>query len=99
MVTAHEWSVVGPDGLTESSAATGSAFMCLDEDELLPTSPFTPASKYRGSIVLDSKSTSGALLFRPSSWPPGWEWIPRLVLQPDFVISPRGGSGGGPATA
>ena len=73
-ITPHQWSVVGPDGVTESAIATGAAFTCLESSEQLPVEQFTPSSKYRGKIVLDTASASGVLLFRPGITNGGWEW-------------------------
>jgi hypothetical protein len=72
-INPFSWSIVDPDGITESSVTSGQSYSCLKSDEQLSTGPFTPASKYRGSIVLDSKNTSGILMFRPAPTV-GWEW-------------------------
>ncbi|NMH97295.1 hypothetical protein [Pseudonocardia acidicola] len=75
-ISPSEWAVVGPDGVTESSVASGPSFSCLRSSDMFPTDPLTPASKYRGSIVLDTRSTSGTLTFRPGFFggSGGWEW-------------------------
>ncbi|WP_181780793.1 hypothetical protein [Pseudonocardia pini] len=41
----------------------------------LPDS-LSPASKYRGAVVLDSANSSGTLIFRPNFTDDdgGWEW-------------------------
>ncbi len=66
---------MGQDGLTESSLATGPSFGCLDRSMSLPDS-LSPASKYRGAVVLDSANSSGTLIFRPNFTDDdgGWEW-------------------------
>jgi serine phosphatase RsbU (regulator of sigma subunit) len=68
-------AVVGPDGLTECPVFSGASFGCLKDTEMLPQNPFTPASKYRGSVLLDTRHTSGATTFRPATMGGGgWEW-------------------------
>lgn len=66
--------MIGPDGVTEDAVATGPAFGCLDQAEQLPVDPFSPSSKFRGSLVLDTRSDSGTLVFRPGVGGAGWEW-------------------------
>ena len=70
----YSWSAIGPDGVTESSLTTAATFSCLDSKAQLPVD-FSPASKYRGSIMLDTSSTTGTLIFRPAFVNAGgWEW-------------------------
>jgi hypothetical protein len=72
-ISPSEWSIVGPDGVTESSLGTGPAYSCLDQKDQFPGQQFTPASKYRGTLALDTANTSGNLLYRPLGGG-GWEW-------------------------
>ncbi|WP_433507291.1 hypothetical protein ACQP04_12985 [Pseudonocardia halophobica] len=68
------WSAVGEDGITQTSLATAPSFSCLNSNEQLP-SQLSPASKYRGSIVLDISSPAGTLIFsHPNPTLGGWEW-------------------------
>jgi hypothetical protein len=68
------WSAVGEDGSTQTSLATAPSFSCLNSNEQLP-SQLSPASKYRGSIVLDVSSPTGTLIFsHPNPTLGGWEW-------------------------
>ena len=75
-IVGGDWSVVGPDGVTESEVWTMPAASCLPSKQLFPSDPLSPASKYRGSIILDTRSASGVAMFRPGfmSDHGGWEW-------------------------
>lgn len=68
------WSIVGSDGIIESSVSTGPSFSCLDPKDHFPNEQFAPAAKYRGAIVLDTANTSGILMYRPLGKGGGWEW-------------------------
>ncbi|WP_258946824.1 hypothetical protein [Lentzea californiensis] len=78
LVTGHDFAIVGPDGVTETALVTGAAFMCHNQQEWLPTSPFAPASTYRGKLPLDTRNTSGTITYRPPLFgmagSGGWEW-------------------------
>jgi hypothetical protein len=71
-----DWSIVGPDGLTESNLDTFATYSCLDEREMLPTGGIGPGENVVGKVALDSANTSGVLVFRPwwNGGGPGWEW-------------------------
>lgn len=75
-ITAHDFSIVGPDGVTESSLSTGPAFSCLRNEEYLPTEPYATGSKYIGKIVLDTRNASGVVTYRSPAigLQGGWEW-------------------------
>jgi hypothetical protein len=71
----HYWSVVGEDGITESALTTAAIHSCLDESELLPSSGIGPGENVDGKLVLDTKSSSGVLVYKPWYNPGGgWEW-------------------------
>lgn len=72
-MSAWDFRVIGPDGTRENDS-TGSASMCLDSSEALP-SEIGPGEHVVGTIVLDSKYTSGALAFVPAWIAGGWEWV------------------------
>jgi hypothetical protein len=73
-INPFEFSTIGADGITEQSLTTGAAFTCLDTSEQFPAN-LSPGSKYRGSIVLDTKNPSGVLVYRPGFMlGGGWEW-------------------------
>ena len=75
-IVGGDWSVVGPDGVTETQVWTIRSASCFPSKELFPSDVLSPASKYRGAIVLDTRSASGAVMYRPSfmSDHGGWEW-------------------------
>jgi hypothetical protein len=71
---AMQWSIQGPDGFTESNLGTFAAYSCVSE--LLPDT-LNPSSKYVMTVVLDTKNTSGVLMFQPYTFggeKGGWEW-------------------------
>lgn len=69
----YAFSVVGPDGVTETGLVTSSTYGCLAEGQRMPDS-LAPGSQYRGTIVLDSKSASGVVQLRAGGQTGGWEW-------------------------
>ena len=73
-INPFEFSTVGPDGITEQSLTTGPSFTCLDQSQQFPAT-ISPGSKYRGSLILDTKNPSGVLVYRPNFMlGGGWEW-------------------------
>lgn len=72
MLPAHAFTIVGPDGVTESDVAGG--FGCLPDSELMPSSLMSPNSQYGGKVVLDARNTTGTLVIRLSGELSGWEW-------------------------
>ena len=76
MLTGWDFSTVGADGITETQLVTVGAASCLDESDMFHNQQFAPGSKYRGSIVIDTKNDSGALILKPSFMfgTGGWEW-------------------------
>ena len=75
-INPFEFATVGADGITESSLMTGAAITCVDTSALLPSGSFSPGSKYRGALILDTRNPSGVLVFRPGfmGTSGGWEW-------------------------
>ncbi|GAA3509726.1 hypothetical protein [Georgenia daeguensis] len=64
--------IVAPDGTVQDSAATAAAWACLDDDELAP--PFVePGDLVTGKIVLDSRTSSGTVVYDPDGTG-GWAW-------------------------
>ncbi|MQA11959.1 MAG: hypothetical protein GEU98_26160 [Pseudonocardiaceae bacterium] len=56
------FSVLGGDGVTESNLSTASSYGCFSA-ETLPVE-LMPSQKYTGKIVLDSRNTSGSLIYK-----------------------------------
>ncbi len=75
-INAAEFSTVGEDGLTETQVWTGPSIGCLNQSEQFPSERLAPGSKYRGSIIIDTKNPSGVLMFKPGfmATTGGWEW-------------------------
>jgi hypothetical protein len=67
------WSIVGTDGITETSLSSGPAYSCLPPNEQLPQ-VLNAGSRYRGAVVLDSANAAGTLAFRTALADQGWEW-------------------------
>jgi hypothetical protein len=76
MLTGWDFATVGADDITETQLVTGASAMCLDESDTFHNAEFAPGSKYRGSIVVDTKNPAGALIMKPSFMlgSGGWEW-------------------------
>lgn len=74
-INPFDFTTIGADGITEQSLTTGPAFTCIDPSAQFPAA-ISPGSKYRGSIILDTKNTSGVLVYRPGFdlGGSGWEW-------------------------
>lgn len=70
-----DFSVVGPDGYTESDLLTLNAYTCYEGVVQIPIQ-LSPSSKYRGQIILDSPVPRGSLIYLPfgDSTGHGWEW-------------------------
>ncbi len=75
-VSSGDFSVVGPDGVTVSNLGTPQSFMCMDYNDpnLFTQDQFTPASQYRGTVILDVPTPTGTLIFTPLGATSGWEW-------------------------
>ncbi|GLY68786.1 hypothetical protein [Amycolatopsis taiwanensis] len=75
----YNFSIIGPDGVTESgqSLTSTSTYGCLASSKQIPGT-LSPGQKYVGTFVLDSRSTSGALVLAPQNGfdngGNGWEW-------------------------
>jgi hypothetical protein len=70
------FSFVGSDGVFVQNIATTPTYGCMDYDDpnLFPSATFTPASSYRGTVILDIPETSGTLIWTPMGGTSGWEW-------------------------
>ncbi len=68
----YDFSVITPDGFTQSSNTDEN--VCLTNEETFSASTLQPNSKYKGTTLLDVPSTSGTLIFRPhfQTTLPGW---------------------------
>ena len=72
-----DWHVVGPDGVRENDNVSPAAtFGCYPDSENFPDGMIGPGTQLVGHIVLDSKNTSGSVIFSPSGIQnvAGWEW-------------------------
>lgn len=70
---AQSWKVIGPNGTTLNTVASGPAYGCLSQEEQLPQA-IGPAEKVTGKIVFDIPVTSGTLIYTLPSSNTGWEW-------------------------
>lgn len=74
-ISPFAFSIAGPDGITETGLATVATMGCTSENAQLPYRDYSPSSQYAGTIVLDSRHTTGTLVFKPIlRTPTGWEW-------------------------
>jgi hypothetical protein len=74
------FTIVGPDGVTETNEIAGGtpAYLCTTGHNELLTRPIEPGQTYDGLIILDSANAAGTLIWQPilsTDGPsPGWEW-------------------------
>lgn len=74
-ISASDWSVIGPDGLTQSNLDTFASYSCLAERDELPYS-IGRGENVVGKIVLDTSADTGILVYKPwyGGGVTGWEW-------------------------
>jgi hypothetical protein len=68
------WSIVGHDGITENAINSLATATCLPESEILPYNGMGPGERIVGKLALDSRNTSGVLIWAPFGSGGGWEW-------------------------
>jgi hypothetical protein len=75
-IHAHDFALVGPDGVTSINLDTNASRLCLTDAERLPLDPYAAGSKYVGKIALDAKHATGTITYRPQNMGNGggWEW-------------------------
>ena len=74
-MSATDFAVIGPDGTKEFDVAGAAALNCLAPSERLTSEPMGSGQQYVGTIVLDSPTPSGTLVFTtPALQGNGWEW-------------------------
>jgi len=71
----NDFSVVGPDGITENNLATFATYSCLPEGEIMADT-IGPGENIVGKVVLDTAAPSGVVVYRPwyAAGSLGWEW-------------------------
>ncbi|UQS23896.1 hypothetical protein L1857_14175 [Amycolatopsis thermalba] len=73
----NNFAIIGPDGVTETGGSLSSApaIGCLSRGKLFPLA-LSPGQNYHGTIVLDSRNTTGRLVLAPYGLDGfnGWEW-------------------------
>ena len=70
----NDFTIVGPDTLTEHDLGTAPTYGCLPHGELFPIAGFGPGENLTGNVVLDSANTTGVLVYHPWWAASGWEW-------------------------
>jgi hypothetical protein len=71
----YSFKFVGANGTTfNGNLATGPAYGCLPDEQVLSSSGVGPAEKVTGKVVLDVPETTGVLVFKPGFMDSGWEW-------------------------
>lgn len=73
LVNSHSWKVIGPDGTTENSSASGASFSCIPENKAIPMT-IGPGQSIKGTVILDSQYKSGAVMLPVGFSTGGWEW-------------------------
>lgn len=69
-----DFRVIGADGITQSNLASAASFSCLDQSEMFPQDILGTGQQYTGTILLDSPTPSGVLIYAPPFSSTGWEW-------------------------
>jgi hypothetical protein len=72
--SAFDFQIIGQDGLTVSNLATAATYSCLNPSETFTSGQLRPGQKYAGTILLDSPSPTGTLIYAPANSSIGWEW-------------------------
>ncbi|GAA3839060.1 hypothetical protein [Amycolatopsis tucumanensis] len=77
LLNPNNFSIIGPDGVTETGGSLSSApaIGCLSRSKLFPLA-LSPGQNYVGTVVLDSRNTTGSLVLAPYGLDGfnGWEW-------------------------
>ncbi len=73
-LTPYDFAFIGPDGVTVDSVDTPATYGCVDQTQQFTSNPLSPASQYRGTVVLDVPAPNGTLIYRPSPLDYGFEW-------------------------
>jgi hypothetical protein len=74
-MTAQDFGVRGADGVTRFDVADQGAMNCLDDPDRFPTTALGPGQQEVGTIVLDSPTTTGTLVFSPPDLQgTSWKW-------------------------
>lgn len=70
----YAWKAVAENGTTfNGDIMTASSFMCLNDEERLP-SALGPGEKATGTLILDVPTATGVLVHKQGFMPAGWEW-------------------------
>jgi hypothetical protein len=74
-INPYDFSVVGPDGITETTSYGSGTYGCLPDSEMLSTSNYAPSSQYVGKVLIDTKHSRGTIMLRSAIMGDGgWEW-------------------------
>lgn len=69
---ADAFRIIAPDGTVQEVTSTDASWACYDDAELAP--PFVgPDETAAGTVVLDSATEHGTVVFAPGG-EPGWAW-------------------------
>lgn len=66
-----DWSIVGPDGITETGLATGPSYGCTNSQ--VPDG-FAPNSKYAYKVSFDTRNTTGTLRYIVGKSTTSWKY-------------------------
>lgn len=73
-ISPHSFKMIDANGTTVNTVASGPAYGCLPQAEMLP-STIGPGERVTGKVILDVPSTKGTLVYNESIDPSlGWEW-------------------------
>ena len=85
------WKVIGPDGNVVSDLVSTASLNCDEENTDVFKDPFSPASTYQGTYVLDIPAGSTSVFLEFPGKDIGWEWkIPANLTAADATGAPQG---------
>lgn len=74
-IDSTDFSYIAPDGVTLTDLSTISTYGCVPSSQEFTSDTLRPASKYRGTMVLDVTKAKGFLVYRPYYADDlSWEW-------------------------
>lgn len=73
--SSFDWHVIGPNGVRDNANDTFEAFICLSDNEQVPSGALGVGT-YVGGIVLDTANTTGQVIWTPGELGglEGWSW-------------------------
>lgn len=65
------WSIIGPDGITQTGLTSSATYICADSQ--IPQS-FSPGQRYAYKLAFDTKNTTGTIQYQVESVISRWKY-------------------------